>query len=80
MNDASTNIKSTYINIDDKYGYKFTLGIPISTTVIVTQNYMYNYISYIIYYNAYYIFIMYFFMNGDADYSYSNGNVKVYYI
>lgn len=80
LNDASTKIKSTDINITN-YSYTFTLGIPISTIVINNGYSNGNRISYIIYKNnCYNIYCMNFFMNGDAYYNNVNGYVKVYYI
>lgn len=75
MNDASTKIKSTDVFINYNH-YKFTLGIPINT-ISMSGN---DHIPYIVYDKFYYMYLMYFCMDGDIKYYNTLGNVKAYYI
>ena len=84
--DASTNIKSTIINITSSYGCQFTLGTPISTTYSTDNVYDYKEIPYIVYFSnddKYYIYVMKFPNGGNDGLHYtqlSGGNIIVYYI
>ena len=81
LNDASIKIKSTTVLSEST----FTLGIPICVMYPnSSESYNDNYIPYIIKVNntTYRIRLMYFLMNGDADYDWPTiaRDVIVYYI